>query len=100
MRITHKGTEPGASLNTPEGDFVADDDGYFDVPAHLGTAQVKFPGWKEAGAAHFTGDPKPKPGADSSEDYAALSRRLDTLEGRVEELSKASPAKPRASTSK
>lgn len=100
MRIAHKGTEPGSVLSTPEGEFEADDEGYFDVPPHLGIAQVKFPGWKEYGASHFNGDPKPKDSDGQAPDYAALSRRLDAVEEKLAELSKPAVAKARATVAK
>lgn len=95
MRIAHKGTEPGAVLSTADGDFTADDDGYFEVPDHIGFAQVKFPGWKQFGESHFAGERAPKPGENTSEDYAALSRRLDAVEAELAELHKP-PAKTKA----
>jgi hypothetical protein len=90
MRIAHKGTEPGTGMTVDEVEYTADDEGYFEVPDHVGFAQIKFPGWKQFGADHFTGDTPPAPGAaNSSEDYAAISRRLDVIDQRLDELTKA-----------
>lgn len=75
MRVRHLSTQPGDTFHhATHGVFIADTEGYWDLPPEVAVPQANFGGW------HTAANPPPVPEPDPADVLADALSRISDLE--------------------